>query len=285
MLEGLTQRLAEAEARVPAIRPGCEKRVIWAGAPEARTALSVVYVHGFSASPEEIRPVTDKVAEALGANLFFTRLNGHGQDGPAMGRATFAAWRRDLDEAARIGAALGERVLWIGCSTGCTLIADALMRGAPAAGAVFVSPNFRLASRAANWVLDVPGVRTWGPIPFGRERKFAVLNETHARYWTPIHPTAAVFPMADAMRAVRRARLERIEAPALFAYSPQDRVVSHEATRAAAVRWGGPVELHQVTCGPRDDAMCHVIAGDVFSPGQTDGLVARILDWARRTGL
>src|SRR5262245_7333243 len=77
--------LASAEAQVKGIRPGLQKEIVWADlATKRKTPLAIVYVHGFSSSKGEVRPLPDKVAAALGANLFFTRLTGHGQDGAAM---------------------------------------------------------------------------------------------------------------------------------------------------------------------------------------------------------
>jgi hypothetical protein len=70
--------LAARESAVPALRPDSGKEILWAAAPGAKTPLAVVYLHGFSADREEIRPVPDDVATALGANLFLTRLAGHG---------------------------------------------------------------------------------------------------------------------------------------------------------------------------------------------------------------
>ena len=111
--------IAASEAQVPNLRPGCEKRIIWAGNAGVQTEFAVLFIHGFSASPEEIRPLPDQVAADLGANLHFTRLTGHGQDGPAMGRATLGAWQADVAEALEIAETIGKRVIVIGCSTGC----------------------------------------------------------------------------------------------------------------------------------------------------------------------
>jgi hypothetical protein len=81
---GVDAWLAQQEARFDDIVPGTEKRVIWAGAPEVQTDWAVVYLHGFLATSEEIRPVPDEVAAALGANLMFTRLEGHGRGVAAL---------------------------------------------------------------------------------------------------------------------------------------------------------------------------------------------------------
>ena len=52
--------LAKEEARVPGIRDGLEKEIIWADPlVHARTRLSIVYIHGFSASKGEVRPLAD----------------------------------------------------------------------------------------------------------------------------------------------------------------------------------------------------------------------------------
>ncbi|MEM9270351.1 MAG: alpha/beta hydrolase, partial [Pseudomonadota bacterium] len=131
--------LAESEAQVANMRPGTEKRILWAE-KGAKTPYSVVYLHGFSASALEISPVPERVAEALGANLFFTRFTGHGRDGPAMAEGSLPEWRRDAAEALEIGARLGERVLVIATSTGAPLL-TLEMGEADVAGVVLVSPN------------------------------------------------------------------------------------------------------------------------------------------------
>jgi hypothetical protein len=62
--------LSASESHFADIRPGAAKRVVWADpATKAKTAFAIVYLHGFSASAEEIRPLPDRVAAALGANL------------------------------------------------------------------------------------------------------------------------------------------------------------------------------------------------------------------------
>ena len=123
---GVAAHFAASEAAIADLRPDAEKRVVWAGAEEARTEWAVLYVHGFSASSEEIRPVPDQVAEALGANLIYTRLAGHGRSGPAMAEATVAAWMADMAEGLAAARRLGEKVVVMGCSTGCTLTTLAL---------------------------------------------------------------------------------------------------------------------------------------------------------------
>src|SRR5690606_22606120 len=66
--------LAEVESRFADIRPGLQKEIIWADPrTKKKTPYAVIYLHGFSASKGEVRPLPDLIARHLGANLYFTR--------------------------------------------------------------------------------------------------------------------------------------------------------------------------------------------------------------------
>lgn len=277
-LRDLDSWLAEREAQLPAIRPGCEKRVLWAAGME-RTPWSVVYIHGFSASRRELSPYAEKVAEDLGANLFGTRLTGHGRDGPAMAQATLGDWRADLAEALAIGRALGDRVLAISCSTGGTLLTLALAGGEDITGAVMVSPNYGVKTRRVQAMLDAPLASRWGPLVMRGEVGAPVADV--GGIWTPRYSVRAYVPMAEAVRAVRRADLDGIRVPTLFAFSEADQIVDPHLTTAVMRRWGGPVRRLAMQPGPGDDPSAHVLAGDAKSPGQTARLVRQTVDWAR----
>ena len=275
--------LADREKAFPDIVPGTEKRVIWAGAKGAKTPLAVIYIHGFSASSEEIRPVPDQVARTLGANLFFTRLAGHGRGGDPMATASAGDWLEDTAEALAIGRRLGDRVLVISMSTGATLAAFAATdpdMSKDIAGIVMMSPNFGVKSAAAK-ILDLPAARYWGPIVAGATRSFNPVNANHGKYWTTQYPTTALFPMAALVRAAKMLDLSKAKVPLMVIYSAQDHVVDPGKTLAAVKGWGGKVRLEPVTLAKGDDPYYHVIAGDILSPGQTAGTVALILDWAK----
>ena len=279
-LKDLDAWLQEREAKVGGVRAGCAKSVVWADGPK-KAPVVIVYIHGFSATGAEVRPLPDMVADALGANIFFTRLTGHGQDGAAMGRAELSDWERDVDEALAIGASLGDEVIVMGCSTGCTLLTTALARGAKAKAIVHLSPNYGMRNWFAQTLLQMPGVRTWGPWVAGRERSFDPISEAHTAYWTVKYDSNAVFTMADAVRAAIASPIETIQTPAYFAFGETDKVVSPSKTRSVMARWGGPIQEDVLIQGPADDAMGHVMAGDVFSPEQTAPLADRIIGWAK----
>lgn len=197
-----------------------------------------------------------------------------------MGRATLADWQADTDEAFEIGHQLGERVLVIGCSTGCTLAALHLAGSGQAAGLVQVSPNYGLRFWPAQKLLEWQALHPLqAALTVGREFLLKPKSKEHADYWTLSYPLSAVGVTTEAVRRVEDAPLSEISVPSFFAVNPADKVISPQAAEEAARRWGGPIVYHRLKQTSQDDVMGHVMAGDVFSPNQTEPLVRRILDW------
>ena len=283
LADGVDPYLREQEARFDDIRPGNEKRVIWYGLEEVPTELAIVYLHGFSASSEEIRPVPDGVAEALGANLVFTRLTGHGRDGEAMAEATAGDWINDVAEALAIGRKVGREVVVIATSTGGTAMAIAaqeagLMRDVK--GIAFVSPNFGINNPNAP-LLTLPAARHWLPVVAGETRSFSPRNEMQALNWTTRYPMVSVLPMAAMVKYAAGLDYGGVSTPALFYYSDEDQIVDASVTAEVQARWGGPVTRAAPELGEGVDGMAHVIAGDTLSPGNTEAATETILDWIR----
>ena len=278
---GVDAYLKIQEAPILNIREDSEKRVIWAGDKEGKTPLSVVYLHGFSASSQEIRPVPDDVASALGANLVYTRFQGHGRDSAAMAEGTVKGWMADVVEALAVARRVGDKVLIISTSNGGTLAALALHNPelqTNVAGVVFVSPNFGVNNPAAS-LLTLPAARYWLPFLVGKTRSFEPRNEAHSLQWTTSYPSTAVFPMAASVKAAIALDYSDVKIPALFHYAKGDKVVRSNITQRIAAQWGGNVTTVRPALGADDDPFQHVIAGDIISPGQTARSVATILEW------
>ena len=275
--------LQQSEQAVPNLRPDAAKRIVWFDTAGEQTEWSVVYLHGYSATLEEIRPVPDMVAKALGANLFFTRLSGHGRDGDAMAEPIGADWLADTAEAMEIGRRLGKKVILIGTSTGGTLAAIAA--GDPSmrkdlAGIVFVSPNFKINNPMAS-LMGWPGARWWGPKLAGKTRSFEPRNEMQAKHWTTSYPMVSTVSLVHLVNYADKMDYVGFDTPAMFMFSDDDQVVVASKTREVAAKWGGDVTLDIVTMGEGDDDYSHVIAGDIVSPGQNQRAVDRIVEWIK----
>lgn len=283
LADGVESYLAQSEGRFEDIRPGAQKRMVWAGAPETRAPWTVVYLHGFSASAEELRPVPDQVAQGLKANLFFTRFAGHGRDGAAMAGPTVKDWMADVAEALAIAKATGDRVLVIANSTGGTLATLAAFdpdMSQQLDALVLVSPNFGVQDPKAQ-ILNWPGARWLAPKIAGQERSFEPVNAAHAQHWTTRYPTVSLLPMAASVQEALTKDFSLLRVPVLAVLDDRDQIVDPMMARAVLSQWGGPATLHPVVTGPGDDPRSHIIAGDILSPGQTEGVATAILTWAQ----
>ncbi len=286
--EGVQVYFESIESAFDDIVPGVEKRVIWQpGFKEQRTPFSVLYVHGFSATSEEIRPVPDMVADALGANLVYTRLRGHGRSGRAMGEATASGWMQDMAESLAAARAVGEKVILISTSTGGTLASAVSVNpelSVDVAAMVMVSPNYGV-NTAGAWIPTLPWARNWLPILMGQERSVESTIPEQEKYWTLTYPWEAVVPMSVLVDAVYDLDFAKAQVPALFWFSTDDQVVRPDLTQKVATVWGSPATINLVKMGPEDDPLSHVVAGNSMSPGQTGAAVAGILDWLDGLGI
>lgn len=275
--------LARREARHTDIRTGLEKQIVWRDpASKDRRHWAVVNIHGFSASKQELRPLPDLVAEGLDANLFLTRLAGHGRTPEAMAEPDADDWLDDMAEALEVGQRLGERVLVIGMSTGATLAAWAAMRDdlrVQMDAIVFISPNFEIRNNATRWLV-IPWARQLLRLFMHRINPVRADDPDFHHAWTTGYPAEALLPMAAAVRHVMRLELENTTQPALFIHSPKDQVISVPHVRSTHDRWGGePKALIEVT--DAEDSLQHIIAGDVVSPTPTRRLADQVVDWVR----
>lgn len=277
-IDDIDARLAAGEAAFADIRPGLAKEIVWADPlAKTRTALAVIYIHGFSASKGEVRPLPDLVATSLGANLFYTRLAGHGRSADAMAEASVEAWKKDMTEALDVATHIGERTLIIATSTGAALATWALSQPGltePVAGAVFLAPNFRIRGRGAG-LLTAPFAGVSARLLLGKRRGFVPLNALHAAYWTSEYPVSALLPMAALVKEVRGLPFEKIGTPVLFIQSEKDQVVDALQTARITRRWGGPATL--LDPGDVGDPYGHVIAGDALSPKTTSAIATDII--------
>lgn len=271
--EDLDRWLEEAEAavhrRTPLI-PGTGKRVRWAD-PEGRgvTDIAVVYIHGFSATRQEIAPLPQIVAERLGANLFETRLSGHGLQAQALAGVKAEDWLADAAEALAIGAVLGERIVIIATSTGATLALAMSGREEmrKVAAIVMISPNF--SPRDANAAkLTWPGGLQVATLVLGGTRTWTPLNDAQSLYWSTSYPMAALVEMMRLVQYTNGLLPLALDADLLTLYSPDDRVVDPQATLAAL---GKIAAARNETVEIRDtaDPARHVLIGDVLSPAST----------------
>ena len=274
----LDDHLKRTESGVRALRPGCEKKIVWARESGVKSSTSVVFIHGFSASRFECSPVIDIVADKLQANLYFARLRGHGQDGVALGDSSFDEFMEDTIEAIEIGKTIGDEVIVIGSSTGCSLIHVALGQGVRIKSAVYISPNFG-PKPLKGQALRLPGAKFLVPLVFGKKHSFITKSAEHAKCWTTSYPTMALFTIKETVLVAHQVDHQAIKVPIMIWFSDEDKVVNAKWTRRIASKMGNNITLHNPSLTDQDDPSHHSILGDILSPSQTQIGVQKILSW------
>ena len=277
-LASIDQQLAKSEAQYADIVANTEKTILWHNGIR-RSALSLVYLHGFSASRQEISPVTENLATQLGANAYFTRLRGHARSDDALAEATVADWFEDAREAYEIGALIGEKVIIVSTSTGGTLATWLVAQ--PFANRVIanimVSPNYGPRDRFAEIIRWDWGLllATWLT---GDYHSFEPLNPEHALYWTERYPLEAAVPMIELVDIVLEMDKSSITTPHMIIYSPRDQVVSTERIETVIKQLSASNVVVEKFESSSDPAQ-HVLGGDAVAPESTDTLIQLIADY------
>jgi esterase/lipase len=282
----LTEFLAQEEREAAAHRamiPDTEKRIRWyQDRKNSKTPYSLVYLHGFSATRQEISPVVELVADALGANLFETRLAGHGLQQHALQGVRAEDWLADAAEALTVGAAIGDQVIVMGTSTGATLAMA--MVGNPSfakvSSIILLSPNFGPKDTSAEF-LTWPGGPQLAYLVVGETRSWKPFNELQAKYWSTTYPMDAVVEMMRLVDYVRSKLPLRLEQDLLVFYSPADTVVETDRTVEAFGEIDSP-HKQLIVIPASTDPSNHVIAGNIMSPENNGLVVEDIVDFVRK---
>ncbi len=279
----LDKYLIQKESRFKDIVPGTEKKIFWADPKKKdKTEYSIIYLHGFSATRRETAPLSNMLAKKLQANLFYTRLTGHGRDGSALAEATVNNWLNDTIEAVTIGRLLGKRIIVIGTSTGATLatwLAD-YDRREDIAAFILISPNFGPKNPASE-ILNWPWAEYFVPLFLGKNISWESDNEKQMKYWTTSYPTISLLPMMGLIRLVTESDLNSISQPFLFIFSPEDKIVDPKKTEEiyGTLGSGNKQKYYVIKTG---DPNNHVIAGDILSPENNDLIVQVIFEFVEK---
>lgn len=279
----LDRYLVRREAQHADVKPEQGKTIIWSHpATRSKTPLSLVYIHGFSASRKDIAPVIETLAGTLGANAFLTRLAAHGRTTPAEFAAVTAQdWLDDAREALAVGRRIGRRVVLIGTSTGALLAAMAALEdnSSDIAALVLLSPNFGLRDWRAKFISGPLG-RALARFVLGKEHSFHPDSIGHAEFWTTHYPSQAVVALMDLLNHARSIDLGKLKMPVLVIYTDQDTVVDVAAIRDRFDEIQAPTKL--IVDLP--EASRHELTGDALAPETVQPVVQRILQFLADSG-
>lgn len=271
----LSSYIDSSEQQFPDLVLGTERKIVWRQEPGARTSLSIVFIHGFSASRAELSPLCDTLASILRANLYYARLSGHGRSGRALAEASVNDWLNDVVESVEIGKRIGDMVILIGNSTGATLVSWFLtsQNTDNIVASILLSPNFGPKDSRAKMLLLPWGLQI-AEMFVGKNHSWEPHNRDQARFWTTEYPTEALLPMIGLVDLVSRQDFSQITSPILVLYSRRDSVVDPLRIEARFKEVGSLRK--QLVSLETSDPSHHILAGQILSPQTTDNVVAVI---------
>lgn len=252
------------------LRPDNEARIMWYDSVPRATEYVVLYLHGFSASHREGYPVNANVAQFLGANLYLSRLRGHGLD-TSHQLGTFTAegvWQDAVNALAR-AEVLGEKVIIMSTSTGGTLALQLAASFPEKVHALInLSPNIAIADPAAK-LLDGPWGLQIAKMVIG-EKRYINQDENKAyRYWDSLYSVKALVELQRLLSATMKpATFSKISCPVLSLYyyrnaAHHDRVIDIEKIREAHATFATPDSMQVVKALAQPGN--HVLASPVKS--------------------
>lgn len=275
--------LAQKESKVKNLKQNATKEIIWHNSDlKNRTDISIVYIHGFAATKVEMAPTAQIIAKQIGANLYFTRLSGHGRDNDAMRETTLSDWANDVVEAISIGERLGEKIVIIAGASGATLATWAIRNpeiSKNIMALISVSPNFAL-NGLSNGVLNMPWAEKILPIIYGKYISIEPQNEQHSANWILEIPVETVIRLGALLKVVSNTDFASIEIPHLIFYSTKNKVVSYREAESVMKLWGGPVSVVKIENSV--GKYHHILSGDALSPNTTQHVVEESVKWIRQ---
>ncbi|MEP7277538.1 MAG: alpha/beta hydrolase [Bacteroidota bacterium] len=222
------------------LKPDNEARIIWADdANKNKTAYSIVYLHGFSASQAEGDPVHKDIAASFGCNLYLSRLAEHGIDTtePMMNLTADNNWA-SVKQALAIGKQLGQKVILMGTSTGGT---NALQLAAAypddVAALVLLSPNIAINNDKAYLLNNHWGVQL-AELVTGNDHNESAdsIMPLYRQYWYYRYPFKGTAALQEILETTMLPKtFAKVKQPTLLLYYYKDKVHQDSVIKVSAL--------------------------------------------------
>ncbi len=255
------------------IKPGCEAKILWANdSSKQPTEYVLLYLHGFSASRREGYPVNEDFARYFGCNAFLARLASHGviTENPLMDMTPELLYE-SAKEALVISHQLGQKIIVMGCSTGCTLALQ-LAADFPEMiyGMILYSPNVQIKQKTAA-MLSGPWGLQMARMNYGGNFRVTDddTNGEICKFWNCKYRVEAIVYLQQLLDAtMKKETFEKVKCPVFVGYyykdeQHQDQTVEVKAAIKMADELGTPEKNRRKMAFA--SAGGHVIACDLTS--------------------
>ncbi len=265
----LQKQIAAAEAEEKNLKPNNEAKIIFHDSIPTKTAYSIVYLHGFSASHEEGAPVHTNLAKKYKANLYLARWEEHGIDAgdTTMANLTADKMIASAEKALAVGKKIGDKVIFVATSAGGALALHLASKHPEIEALVLYSPCIAIYDKAST-LLDNPwGLKIAQNVKGGRFNDIKPKNETQPKFWTMHYRLEALVALQNFLtESMTSSTFEKVKCPVYLAYyyedeEHQDKVVSVPAMLEMFEQLGSAIKEKEAFPTTKN----HVIASYVLS--------------------
>lgn len=229
------QYVREAIDRVESnlnIRAGNESQLYWADSVGKKTKYVLLYLHGFSASPEEGQPVCGSFAKRYGMNMYAPLLAEHGlvEEEPML-HFTAEKYLESAKQALRLARLMGDSVIIMSTSTGSTAALFLASGNNGVHSLICYSPNISIYDPKSSLLAGPWGIEIARIVKGGDYHTWEASDEA-AKYW---HLKYRLESLVELQRLVEstmtKATFEQVRIPTFVGYYyknkiEQDNVVS-----------------------------------------------------------
>lgn len=253
------------------LKPDNQARIVWYDSVPRKTAYSLVYLHGFSASQKEGDPVHRNFAKRYGCNLFLSRLNDHGIDTsePLLNMTAAGLWQ-DAKEALSIGKALGDKVIIMSTSTGGTLALQLAASYPNDVHAIInMSPNIAINDDMVFLANNPWGLQLSRMVRNGKYNESLSESPARSQYWYDKYRLEAVVELENLVEtSMLSSTFSKVKQPVLDLYYFRDKQHQDPTVKVSAIldmheQLGTPATLKQAVAIP--GAGVHVIGSSLTS--------------------
>ncbi|MDA8693533.1 alpha/beta hydrolase, partial [Saprospiraceae bacterium] len=257
------------EVKISNIKPDNQSQFIW-HSPEQKTEYAVVYLHGYSASHGEAQPIITNFSKQFGCNTYLPRLALHGlTDVDAFENLTPKLLVDSAKEAIQVAKTIGEKIIIISTSTGCTLGTYLAANDPAIKGLIMTAPNFDLHDSNSHLLLKPWGKQIFRKMMGGDYRSWDTNSEAK-NYWTTknrIEGAIALRSLLD--QTMTDETFSKINIPVFIGYyyknsTSFDRIISIDAIKEFGKKIQTPEDKKEII--PISTGRGHVITSKYMNP-------------------
>lgn len=221
------------------LKPNNQARIIWFDSTKTKTEYSIVYLHGFSASEEEGRPIHTNIAKEFGCNLYLSRLAGHGIDTiePMINLTADEMWE-SAKQALQIGRQLGHKVILMSTSTGGTLsLKLAAEYPNDVYALIMMSPNIAINNDKAYLLNNPWGLQIARAVLGSHYVTSTDSSDIYKQYWYYKYPLESTVQLEELIEtSMTKETFEKVKQPMLVLYYYKDAVHQDSVVSVPAIQ-------------------------------------------------